>query len=588
MGAASFIVNIGANASKFQKEMNNVSRTLERSARNFDRIGSNITSNITVPFVAAAGTSLKFAGDFEESLNKVSTIADDTVVPIEKLGAGVIDLSNEMGIAAVDINEGLYQVISATGDTGNALGYLEIGAKAAEGGFTDIATSVDGLTTVMNAYKLKGSDAMQTVSDQMLMAQNFGKTTFGEMASSIGNVIPVASSLNVSTEELFASIATLTKNGIQTSQAVTGLKAAYSNILKPSKQAADLASDLGLNFNAAHLQSVGWAQFLDEINEKTGGNAESMAQLFGSTEALNSVTVLATSGAEDFSAALKAMASSTGATEDAFSKMDQGMNDSLMDTLNRLKNTAVETANMFLPAVNGMINKFGELIQWFSNLDDGMKKNIIIVLAVIAAIGPLFILIGKGITIFSTITRTVSLLSGTFATLASPVFLIIGVIAILIGIFIHLYNTNEVFRENVIAIWNQIAEAAKRIFGALSQAFSEVFSWIKSYVETILNEIGMFWEEWGWLISGIAKVAFDQIVLIIETAIRLVRDFILATIALLTGDWDTFWSKMGSIAETAMGFIHGSVENFKQPFIAVWQAISGSIENIWSGILGTI
>ena len=98
----------------------------------------------------------------------------------------------------------------------------------------------------------------------MLLAQNFGKTSFGEMAQSMGNVIPIAAQLNVSTQELFGSIAVLTKNGIRTSEAITGLKAAYSNILKPSSEAAKLAQSLGLEFNAAHLKSVGWVKFLEE------------------------------------------------------------------------------------------------------------------------------------------------------------------------------------------------------------------------------------------------------------------------------------------------------------------------------------
>ena len=90
-----------------------------------------------------------------------------------------------------------------------------------------------------------------------MVAQNFGKTTFGELASSMGQVTPIANSLNVSTNELLSSIAVLTKNGIATSQSVTGLKAAYSNILKPTSDAQKTAKSLGLEFNAAHLKSVG-------------------------------------------------------------------------------------------------------------------------------------------------------------------------------------------------------------------------------------------------------------------------------------------------------------------------------------------
>ena len=81
----------------------------------------------------------------------------------------------------------------------------------------------------------------------MLQTQNYGKTTFGELASSIGQVTPVANSLNVSTDELFSSIAILTKNGINTSSAITGLKAAYSNILKPTADASKTAKQLGID-----------------------------------------------------------------------------------------------------------------------------------------------------------------------------------------------------------------------------------------------------------------------------------------------------------------------------------------------------
>ena len=82
-----------------------------------------------------------------------------------------------------------------------------------------IRSYYDGLTTVLNAYGLEASKATD-ISDQMLVAQNYGKTSFGDMASSMGKVIPIASSLNVSTQELFSSIAVLTKNGIGTSEAV--------------------------------------------------------------------------------------------------------------------------------------------------------------------------------------------------------------------------------------------------------------------------------------------------------------------------------------------------------------------------------
>ena len=383
------------NLKKAEQQMNTLAKNLEKAGDKIKNVGEKLSKYVTVPIVGAGAASLKFAGDFEESINKVSTIADTAVKSTDEIKEGIMSLSDQLGIASTELSEALYQTISATGDTANSLDYVEVASKAAIGGFTDTATAIDGLTTVLNAYGLKGSEAIQKVSDQMLMAQNYGKTTFGEMASSIGNVIPIAASLNITTEELFGSIATLTKNGIQTSQAITGLKAAYSNILKPSKEAAELAANLGIEFNAAHLKSVGWAKFLDEIREKTGGNSEQLATLFGSVEALNSVTVLATTGAEDFAGALDAMSKSAGATEKAFTKMDQGTKDSIEDTLNKLKNLGIELADTFLPTVNKLLDKVSEWIDKFKALDDGTKETIVKLAVLAAAMGPVLTIGGK-------------------------------------------------------------------------------------------------------------------------------------------------------------------------------------------------
>ena len=172
------------------------------------------------------------ASDFEDGIAKVSTIADLSVMSLDAIRSSTIDLSNQLGVSVSEISEAQYNAISAGAATEKSLDLVSAAIKAAKAGFTDTATAVDGLTTVYNSFQ--GAVDYSTLSDQMLQTQNYGKTTFGELASSIGQVTPVANSLNVSTDELFSSIAILTKNGINTSSAITGLKATYSNILKPT------------------------------------------------------------------------------------------------------------------------------------------------------------------------------------------------------------------------------------------------------------------------------------------------------------------------------------------------------------------
>jgi TP901 family phage tail tape measure protein len=392
---------------RFTAPMNNAIKTMERSAKKSQRMGKDIqkagrrisdmgasfTKKLTVSIVDAGAASLKMSSDFENSMAKVATIADTTKVPISNLKQQVLDLSNKTGVGATDIAEAQYQAISAGVDTAASVNFVKTAIKAAKGGFTDTTTAVDGLTTVLNAYGKKAGEASK-ISDQMMVAQNFGKTTFGAMASSMGNVIPIASSLNVSTEELFSSVAVLTKNGIGTSEAVTGLKAAYSNILKPTADASKTAEKLGLNFSAAHLKSVGWSKFLGEIKEKTKGNTTTMAKLFGSTEALNSVTVLAGKGSKDFSGAMKKMEKSTGATQKAYKKMltpSEKMNISI----NKIKNNSIKVGTALTPVFEKVAFKISDIGDKFGNLSDSQVDTIVKFAGIIALVGSCLIVIGK-------------------------------------------------------------------------------------------------------------------------------------------------------------------------------------------------
>lgn len=229
--------------------------------------------------------------------------------------------SSDTGAGAAELNEALYSAISAGADTGHAVDLVAVAVKAARGGFTDTETAVDGLTSALNAYAMETADA-EGLANKFLVTQNLGKTTFGALAGSIGNVAPTANAAGVSVDELLASVASLTANGIGTSEAMTGMKAALSNIIKPTGEAGKLAEQLGVDFSAAALQAKGWAGFLADLQDKTGGNTDQLATLFGSVEALNTVlTLTSEQGTALMNKTLGEMASNTTALDEAYKAM---------------------------------------------------------------------------------------------------------------------------------------------------------------------------------------------------------------------------------------------------------------------------
>jgi len=253
-------------AAKSNKVIAGISATTEKIGKSAQKAG-NALMPVSAAAAAAGVSSVKMADDFEQGLAKISTIADTSQMSMKDLKSGIIDLSNQTGKSVTDLSEGLYQAISSGIQTGDTLQFMGTASKAAIGGFTDTETAVDGLTTVLNSYGMKATEVSK-IANQMMVAQNLGKTTFGEIAQEVGNAIPTFASANISSKEFFSSLAVLTSNGLHTQEAVTGLKTALSNIIKPSDAAANAAAAIGLKFGESELKSKGWMGFLQEVKSK--------------------------------------------------------------------------------------------------------------------------------------------------------------------------------------------------------------------------------------------------------------------------------------------------------------------------------
>lgn len=411
----SLTVKVGADLTSFEKNMSRMGRTLQKKGQQISNLGSTLSRTLTLPILAAGVASAKMASDYEESLAKVGTIADNTKISMEEISDRILDLSDKTGFAATELNEALYQAISAGVDTADAIGLIEVAAKSAKAGFTDTETAIDGLTSVMNAYGMSATEA-DRLANLFLITQNKGKTTFGELAQSIGNVSSISATAGLKIEDLLASIATLTANGIKTDEAVTGIKSALSNIIKPSTEASKVAKELGLDFSVTALKTKGLASFLEDVKEKTGGNIETMGKLFGNVRALNSVMALTSDeGMAFMNDALNEMGSNTTALDDAFKTMESTSKASWTKLWNNVKNVAIEFGNKLLPAVNKFMENFVKpFIEKVKAMDDKKIERIIKNLLLLATLGPALSIVGRLTTGMGNLMSAVSRASKAF------------------------------------------------------------------------------------------------------------------------------------------------------------------------------
>lgn len=361
--------------SRSAKNADNANDGLHRST---DRVSNSMRKfvGIAAGFVSvAAVTSVlkSAAGAFRQldiALGETSTLIQGTAAEMEYLENTARSMGRTFGTSATSQVKAFYQALSAGADSVEDAGRtLEVANKLAIGGVTSIEVATDGLTSVMNAYGDRVGDAT-AVSDALFVAMRAGKTTIGELSSSLGRVAPLAATVGVGFDELTASIAALTKGGIATTEAVTGVRAILAAVAKPTSEAQKLSRALGLEFNTAALQAKGFQGFLQEVVDKTQGSTDALALLFGGVEALTPMLALAGQAGNDFNDIMVQMGVKTGATDTAFNKISGTVSQRYNVAMQKMADLMYEIGQKVLPivvsgleAVNNMMERFSRSME---------------------------------------------------------------------------------------------------------------------------------------------------------------------------------------------------------------------------------
>jgi hypothetical protein len=233
-----------------------------------------------------------------------------------------------------------------------------------------------------------------------------------------------------------------------------------------------------------------------------------------------------------------------GSIEPAFSQEELEMMDRFRRTWDNLKDTLFLLVGQALQplfewfdknremiegalagAVEGLANAVMNLFEWWNNLSPAVQNAIGIIAGILVVAGPVLMIIGA-------MATGISALIGFFGFLLSPIGLVIAIIVLLVAGIIYLWNTNEDFRNAVIAIWEGI----------------------KAAIKGVVDFIKAIWEVHGDNLKQIYQAVWDQIKLTVETAINMIKGVIDLVTAIIQGDWEAAWNAVKGIAETAWNY----------------------------------
>lgn len=317
-------------------------------------LGAGVVASKLAGFVSSSVDAFR---DFESANTKLVTQIGLSRAEADRMGASVLSL-RDAGRGPQELASAMFFVQSAGLRGAAALDVVEASGRAAAIGLGDTATVADLTTSAMNAYGAETLSAEQA-TDILIGTVQQGKAEAPELASALGRVLPIASQMGVSFDEVGAAVAGMTRTGTDAGEAVTNLRSILQAILAPSEQAHQLLSQVGLSSEdlTRTLREDGLLATLQLLRESFADD-ESLAKFLGRQEALLGMLDLTGANAAETEAIFAALGDTTGLLAEGFEEWGEtgeAAVQNLSDSMERLKLTVGAAA---APAMND----FAELV----------------------------------------------------------------------------------------------------------------------------------------------------------------------------------------------------------------------------------
>lgn len=574
------------------------------------------------------------AQQYEKAIAKVGTIADTQEVPLGTLSQQIMELSNKTGIAANAIADDVYNAISAGQKTGDAVNFVTNSTKLAKAGFAESSQTLDVLTTVLNAYGMS-ADKVSTVSDMLVQTQNKGKVTVGELASSMGKIIPTANASNVSLEQLCAGYAIMTSKGIAAAETTTYMNSMLNELSKSGSTTDKLLRQkMGGSFAELMASGKSLGEILGGIQEEASKSGLALSDMFSSSEAGKAAMSLLSNGVDGFNSSVQDMVNSVGATDSAFAKMEDTTEAKMEKAKNSIANLGIVLGQNLLPIVGNLADKVAVVVTKVSEFAAANPKLVQTALKVAAGLAALKVgmLTTKLVTlsaqdgILSLAKKLLGLRAGfienaatsvSFAeklkTAGSGILPVVGVITTIITVIQLVKNHLEeirgfiqrTFGDEALAVFDKIVSVITNIGDTIKNVFSDgnigaardkiqelfgdkgaaVFDTFVNVLGTVKNAVS---EVVGFITTYVVPVAEQVLQVIVTQVIPGIVSFIQAAAPTIMQIIQSIADFIGAIIPVIGSFIAGLMPIISEIITFISTYVLPIISELFSFICSTV
>ena len=382
-------------------------------------IGTGLSLGLTAPIVGIAGAALNSAAGFEQSMNLMQTMSGATGAEMAGLQAQALELGRVTVFSAGDAATAMLELSKAgmsVSETSAAIpGVLSL-AAAGNLGLADAATIT---ANAINSFGLEAS-AAGNVANTFAAAANASSADVTTLADGFSKAGAVFSSNGQTVNDLAAGLAILSNSGIDGAEAGTQLKVMMQRLASPTGAARKQMAGLGLDIYDATGAMVPFGKIVGQLETGLAGLSDeqrnvALQTIFG-THAINAATIIAGEGAAGF-AEMEAAVSKAGSASDLAEANMKGLGGAVKYFKGSVDSMLIGTALPWLDMLGSIIRGAADMATSFGTLSPQVQKFAVVMAAVLAAAGPLLLILGG--------------IATALAALMSPIGLaIVGIIAL--------------------------------------------------------------------------------------------------------------------------------------------------------------
>lgn len=507
---------------------------IEKAGDKMKSVGKKMTVGLTAPIMGIGAASIAAFKELDDSLDSITTATGATGEQLESLQDSFKTVAGQIPTDMENISTGIGEVNTQFGlmdkqledTTGRMLKFAEINGA-------DVSQSTINAKKSIDLFRLSAEDIPMVLDSITKTSQDTG-VGVDQLFDAVNRGAPQLKAMGFEFSEATTLIGQMEKSGIDSASTLSYLGKASVAYAKDNKTMQD-----GLSGTIAAIQSATTEQ--EKINIAS--------EVFGTKAAPKMVEAI-DSGALSMDGFADSAKNAKGAVDETFNTIQDPIGQAKI-AQNQFKVAMGELGEQvqiaLLPAFEAATNAIKKVSEWFNGLTDSQKQTILKIAAVVAAIGPVLVVLG-------TLASSISSLIPVIAFIASPIGIVIAALAAFVAGIVIAYNKVGWFRDFINTSFNVIKDIVVGVFKVLADTTKSTFDFITGFI--------------GGAMDGAVKIISDYV----NAITRIFGGIIDFVTGVFTGDWSRAWQ---GVVDIFGGIFEGIAAVAKAPINAMITLING-------------